>query len=189
MNVTLRDMEKEVRVMNGSSDISISNDYGNIYLNAGAGKTILLYTGSPNTNFRIDPTSVSIAQTTASTSSTTGGLIVAGGAGIAKTSYFGQDVKIQGSTASTTPTTGALTVAGGVGISGKLIVGTATTGDFESMATFSGTSTASNLVIKNYAGSILSTTGLYLLDHLENRGSISLYSANWIDQRKYALEL
>jgi hypothetical protein len=30
MSVTLRDMEKEVRFMNGSSDISVSNDLGNV---------------------------------------------------------------------------------------------------------------------------------------------------------------
>ena len=54
--------------------------------------------------------------TTASTSSTTGALRLQGGAGIAKTSYFGQDVKIQGTTSSGSTTTGALTVTGGVGI-------------------------------------------------------------------------
>jgi hypothetical protein len=60
--------------------------------------------------------------TTASTSSTTGALTLLGGAGIAKTSYFGQDVKIQGSTASGSTTTGALVVTGGVGIGGSLNV-------------------------------------------------------------------
>jgi hypothetical protein len=66
---------------------------------------------------------ISTSSTTASTSSATGALIVSGGAGIAKTSYFGESVVIQGSTASTTPTTGALVVTGGVGISGSLNVG------------------------------------------------------------------
>ena len=66
---------------------------------------------------------IAVTNTTASTSSTTGALIVSGGAGIAKTSYFGQSVVIQGSTASTTSTTGALTVSGGVGIGGSLSVG------------------------------------------------------------------
>ena len=67
---------------------------------------------------------ISTSSTTDSTSSTTGALTVSGGAGIAKTSYFGQDVKILGSTASTNQTTGALVVTGGVGISGTLNVGT-----------------------------------------------------------------
>ena len=30
MSVTLRDMEKEIRVMNGGNDISLTNDIGNV---------------------------------------------------------------------------------------------------------------------------------------------------------------
>ena len=63
---------------------------------------------------------VSITHTTASTSTTTGALVVSGGVGIAKTSYFGQDVIIQGTTSSTTTATGALLVFGGLGVSGQV---------------------------------------------------------------------
>jgi hypothetical protein len=63
---------------------------------------------------------VQITASIASTSTTSGDLIVAGGVGIAKTSYFGQSVFIQGTTASGSTTTGALTVTGGVGIGGSL---------------------------------------------------------------------
>ena len=63
-----------------------------------------------------------ISATTDSTFSSTGALTVSGGAGIAKSSYFGQSVFIQGTTASGSTTTGALTVTGGVGIGGSLNV-------------------------------------------------------------------
>ena len=65
---------------------------------------------------------VSIFPTTVSTSSTSGALTVSGGAGISKTSYFGETVFIQGTTASGSTTTGALVVTGGVGIGGSLNV-------------------------------------------------------------------
>jgi hypothetical protein len=79
--------------------------------------------GSGYTGFHIfGGSGVTFYHDTASTSSTTGGLTVSGGAGIAKTSYFGQDLKIQGSTASGSTTTGALVVTGGVGIGGSLNV-------------------------------------------------------------------
>ena len=68
-------------------------------------------------------TGVSVVLSDASTSSTSGALTVSGGAGIAKTSYFGQDVKIQGTTASASTTTGALVATGGVGIGGSVSVG------------------------------------------------------------------
>jgi len=63
---------------------------------------------------------VRIKTSTASTGSTTGALGVDGGAGIAKTSYFGQSVFIQGTTASTGYSTGALLVHGGLGVSGNI---------------------------------------------------------------------
>ena len=68
---------------------------------------------------------VEILPSFASTSPISGALILTGGAGIAKTSYFGQDVKIQGTTFSTSSTTGALVVTGGVGIGGSLYVNSA----------------------------------------------------------------
>jgi len=69
---------------------------------------------------RIGGSGVSVLLTEPSTSSSTGALTVAGGAGIAKTSYFCQSVFIQGTTASGSTTTGALVVSGGAGIGGSL---------------------------------------------------------------------
>ena len=66
--------------------------------------------------FSIASTGATFYNTTASTASTNGALQVSGGVGIGKTSYFGQDVKIQGTTGSASTTTGALVVTGGVGI-------------------------------------------------------------------------
>jgi hypothetical protein len=69
------------------------------------------------------------ANTTPSTSTSTGALIVKGGAGIAGALYVGSTVTAAGNivaasnTASTSSTTGALVVAGGAGISGRLNVG------------------------------------------------------------------
>jgi hypothetical protein len=60
---------------------------------------------------------VNIGSTTASTSSSTGALIVSGGVGIAK------EVNIGSTTASTSTTTGALEVVGGVGIGGAVYIG------------------------------------------------------------------
>ena len=58
----------------------------------------------------------------ASTSSTTGALVVDGGVGIGGTAYI-DTVKVQSTTASTSTVTGALQVVGGVGIGGSLNVG------------------------------------------------------------------
>ena len=77
---------------------------------------------------------VNIAATTESTSLSTGGLTLGGGAGIAKNLIVGGGISAAGgitfsgltrltdNTPSTTTTTGALTVAGGVGIAGALNV-------------------------------------------------------------------
>lgn len=68
------------------------------------------------------------ANTTPSTSTSTGALIVKGGAGVAGALYVGSTVIAAGNivaasnTASTSSTTGALVVAGGAGISGRLNV-------------------------------------------------------------------
>jgi hypothetical protein len=69
-----------------------------------------------------------VSQSTASTSTSTGALVVSGGVGIAEDVYIGGLTKIANSTASTSVSTGALTVAGGVGISGDLSVGGAIVG-------------------------------------------------------------
>lgn len=67
-------------------------------------------------------TTASFLSTITSTSTTTGGVILSGGAGIAKDVYIGGTVNIQNQTSATSTTTGALIVAGGVGISGDLYV-------------------------------------------------------------------
>lgn len=124
---------------------------------------------------------ISTSSTTDSTSSTTGALTVAGGAGIAKTSYFGQDVIIQGSTASTTPTTGALVVTGGVGISGKLSVGSKalTAGSANNLAGFasSNDSSSANIRIQNTSPSINSTVSLIFASDA-SVSSIAFYNSN-----------
>lgn len=60
---------------------------------------------------------------TNSTSSTSGSLVVTGGAGISKDLNVGQSVKILGTTPSTSILTGALTVGGGIGCLGKFYPG------------------------------------------------------------------
>jgi hypothetical protein len=62
---------------------------------------------------------VSITHTTASTSTTTGALVISGGVGIAGSIWSGQHI-ITDTTASTTTATGALLVFGGLGVSGQI---------------------------------------------------------------------
>jgi hypothetical protein len=76
-----------------------------------------------------------VASTSVSTSTTTGALIVAGGAGISGSMFLGGNlttnrdidcngnIQIDGITVSTSTTTGALVVAGGAGIVGNLNIG------------------------------------------------------------------
>lgn len=66
---------------------------------------------------------VSISDTTASSSTTTGALICAGGMGVAGKLYVGGDVNFSSTTASTSASTGALTVAGGCGVAGAVHAG------------------------------------------------------------------
>jgi hypothetical protein len=82
----------------------------------GLGSNTTLIGSSTTTTARIMG-ALTLPDLTASTSSTTGALIVSGGAGIAGA------VNIGSTTASTSSTTGALTVAGGAGIAGRLNVG------------------------------------------------------------------
>jgi len=71
--------------------------------------------------------SANVANTTASTSSTTGALTVGGGAGIAGAVFAGGAIRTNSTTTSTSTTTGALIVDGGVGIANTLVVGGKTT--------------------------------------------------------------
>ncbi len=74
--------------------------------------------------------------TTASSSNTTGALIVSGGAGIAGAVNAGGAIKTTDTTASSSTTTGALVVAGGAGIAGAVNIGGALT--VTGAATFTG---------------------------------------------------
>ena len=65
-------------------------------------------------------TTASFLSTVTSTSTTTGGVILSGGAGIARDVYIGGTVNIQNLTSATSTSTGALHVEGGVGIGGDL---------------------------------------------------------------------
>jgi hypothetical protein len=71
----------------------------------------------------ISGSQTAVLQTTASTSTTSGALVVSGGVGIAGAAYLGGLMRVTDTTASTDATTGALTVAGGAGIAGSLHVG------------------------------------------------------------------
>lgn len=62
---------------------------------------------------------VSITHTTASTSTTTGALVISGGVGIAGSIWSGQHI-VTDTTVSTTTATGALLVFGGLGVSGQI---------------------------------------------------------------------
>jgi hypothetical protein len=66
---------------------------------------------------------VKIATTTASTSTTTGALIISGGVGISGDSTIGGILSITNTTASTNSTTGALKISGGLGVAGAINIG------------------------------------------------------------------
>jgi hypothetical protein len=112
----------------GSKSVAVEAIYdlnlksSNSYISLAATKNIYLATGVGVTDLGGTVYIYDYIYDTPSTSTTSGHLVVYGGAGIAKTSYFGQSVFIQGTTASGSTTTGALTVAGGVGIGGSLNV-------------------------------------------------------------------
>ena len=82
-----------------------------------------------NTNGYLSAVAIYSTGTTASTSTNSGGLIVAGGAGIGgslyvgNTSTFQSQVSITSTLASTSTTTGALTIAGGLGVAGNGNIG------------------------------------------------------------------
>lgn len=138
---------------------------------------------SPNTNtlgfttggtLRLNISSagdVSIYSTTASTSTSSGALVVSGGVGIAGVMYTGGNINTTGiinttnSTATSGTTTGALTVTGGVGIQGGIYAG----GLIRFTNNTASTSTSSGALVVTggagiggaiYAGGTISTTGV-----------------------------
>ncbi len=86
-----------------------------------------------------------INSSAASSSTSTGAVVVTGGVGMSGNLYAGGDVRITSTTASTSASTGALVVSGGVGIAGKLFVtdDLSVAGDFTVNGTFTTTSSES----------------------------------------------
>jgi hypothetical protein len=66
---------------------------------------------------------VRATDTTASTSTSSGAVVVSGGVGVAGAAYVGGVARVTDSTASSSTSTGALVVTGGTGIGGNLNVG------------------------------------------------------------------
>ena len=118
---------------------------------------------------------ISSTLVTDSTSTTTGSIITAGGAGVAKALFVGTTANVAGTTDSSSSTTGAITTAGGVGIAKALNVGTtlAVAGN----STFAGSVNAPNtfgfknriingamVIDQRNAGATGTGNGLYVLD-------------------------
>jgi hypothetical protein len=101
---------------NGDTNEIVLSGYNGTAGTVGLGSNTTLIGSSATTAAQIMG-ALTLPNTTASTSSTTGALIVSGGVGIAK------ELNVGATTASTSATTGALTVAGGAGIAGRLNVG------------------------------------------------------------------
>lgn len=101
---------------NGDTNEIVLSGYNGTAGTVGLGSNTTLIGSSATTAAQIMG-ALTLPNTTASSSSTTGALIVSGGVGIAK------ELNVGATTASTSATTGALTVAGGAGIAGRLNVG------------------------------------------------------------------
>ena len=101
---------------NGDSNEIVLSGYNGTGGTVGLGSNTTLIGNSATTATQIMG-ALTLPNTTASTSSTTGALIVSGGVGIAK------ELNIGSTTTSTSATTGALTVAGGAGIAGTVNIG------------------------------------------------------------------
>ena len=120
---------------------STASNTGALTVAGGAGVAGALYVGGGITAARLDvsggikltsggfntSTFVNITDTAPSTSTVTGALIVAGGAGISGAVYAvgvtsSGAIRVTDTTASTASNTGALTVGGGVGVAGALYV-------------------------------------------------------------------
>jgi len=83
----------------------------------GAGSWLTFPNLAGTVEFKTLATTVKVAATTASTSTSSGALVVSGGVGVAKELYVGS------ATDSNTNTTGAVVVTGGLGIGGNLNMG------------------------------------------------------------------
>ena len=131
-------------------------------------------------------TSINISGTTSATSTTTGALIVAGGAGIGGSMYVGGGLSVTGiitltnTTVSASTTTGALTVTGGAGIGGNLNIGgtlnvanatSATSTQTGALTVTGGAGIGSNLYVGGsiYATSIIQTGIPLVLNDISNQ--------------------
>ena len=104
---------------------------------------------------------VTLADTTTSTSATTGALKVAGGISTQENLHIGGVSKVYGTTASDGKTAGALIVAGGVGVSGALF-GAAATLDGVVTLTDDTTSTSATTGALKVAGGISTEENLHI---------------------------
>jgi hypothetical protein len=102
-------------------------------------------------------TTASFLSTVTAVSTTTGGVQISGGAGIAKDVYIGGTLNIQSTTPATSTNTGALRVTGGVGVGGGLFVGGSVTATNVFIGPWAA-STASALTIQS-SGAGLGTAG------------------------------
>ena len=102
---------------NGSATLS-----GSFTQNNSSTTAFQVRDGSNSTKLNVDTIGgiVSVSSSTASTSTSTGALVVTGGVGIGGSLFVGNTLSVASSTASTSTTTGALIVSGGVGISGSI---------------------------------------------------------------------
>lgn len=91
---------------------------GQLYVN---GETILNGVLNTNNNILTNGT-VKIMNTSQSTDTTTGSLVIGGGVGIARRLNIGEDARIYSSTSSVNSATGSLVVNGGIGIGESIFV-------------------------------------------------------------------
>ena len=126
-------------------------DIGGVPLSSDGGSYIF----APNARF---------TATTAASSTSTGALIVNGGAGIAGSVYIGGTANIASNATSTSPSTGALIVTGGLGVGGNLnISGTAAFGTTSSSAVVFGW-VSNNNAYASYTSPAISNTVQQVLD-------------------------
>ena len=113
----------------GGSDTHVQyNDAGSF-----AGSSNFTFNSGTN---QLSISLVSVTESTASTTSSTGALRVSGGAGIAgQLNVAGATNKFTGATASSSTTTGTVVITGGVGVSGEMYVGSTVTASTAPTAT------------------------------------------------------
>ena len=114
-----------------------------------------------------------VRRTTASTNSSTGALVVAGGVGVGGNVEVGGVIDIASTTASTSSTTGALTVAGanaGIGVAGNVYAG----GIINTTLATASTSTSTGALILNGANAGIGVAGNVYTGGIVNVGSTAV---------------